>query len=279
MRSKQEPVELGEKDIKEESLKILKYIKEICTKNNIRYYLGYGSAIGAVRHKGFIPWDDDIDILMFRSDYIRFREVMSREDGRYKLADISTDTNYFLIMPKVYDTRTYSEWPVVKHPFHYGVWVDIFLLDNAPDSIQNGNRFYSKLTMLQEFYNYSIYKHERLSLKEGLKPFFKRLIFSWTSLLGSRHFVKQIDALSQRYNNVSTEKVTVNMFHIYKRREDCLFERGIFGEGVNCPFEDDTFSIPCQYDKYLRTYYGDYMQLPPEEKRVSHHSIRLYYKD
>lgn len=279
MKSKQEPVQLGEADIKKESLNILKYIKEVCTKNNIPYYLGYGSAIGAVRHNGFIPWDDDIDILMYRSDYIRFREAMSREEGRYKLADITTDPNYFLIMPKVYDTRTYSEWPIVKHSFNYGVWVDIFMLDNAPDSMKDGKSFFSKLTLLQNFYNYSIYKHGRWSINDGLKPLIKRVLFSWTDLLGPRYFAKIIDTLSQKYNRENTQNVTVNIFHIYKKREDCLFDRAVFGKGTNCPFEEDSFAIPSQYDKYLRTYYGDYMQLPPEDKRVTHHTIKLYYKD
>lgn len=280
MKSKQEPVQLGEADIKKESLNILKYIKEVCTKNNIPYYLGYGSAIGAVRHNGFIPWDDDIDILMYRSDYIRFREAMSREEGRYKLADITTDPHYFLVMPKVYDTRTYSEWPVANHPFSYGVWVDIFMLDNVPESIKVRKRFFSRLTLLQDFYNFSIYKHNNLlSFNNGLKALAKRLLYSWTHLLGPRYFAKRIDSLSQKYYCPTAKKLSVNIFHIYKKREDCIFDKDIFGEGIDTPFEDDLFKIPCMYDKYLRTYYGDYMQLPPEEKRVSHHTIKLYYID
>lgn len=264
---------LTDEEIKIESHKVLHYVNDLCEKNGIKLFLGYGTALGAVRHKGFIPWDDDIDIMMYRDDYYKFREIIAKENGRYILSDIYNDENYMLAMPKVCDTMTYSEWPVCRYPFSYGVWVDIFLIDNLPDSYNERQHFFKKQRLLQSMYNHSLYKFRYT----GMVNLVKSIVFSWTKLLGTRYFVKKLDEFSQKYNNQETKSIGVSIFNI-NNLERAVMTRKMLGNGCSVDFEGEKYLVPEDYDAYLRGLYRDYMQLPPVEKRVNHHSIKLFYK-
>ena len=120
-------------EIKQTELSILDYIDSVCKQHNVRYYLAYGTLLGAIRHKGFIPWDDDIDIYMLRSDYDRFIQLLSAEkENHYSLLSIYNDSDYFYEFAKVVDNRTSINANNLKAMRNEGVWVDIFPLDNVP---------------------------------------------------------------------------------------------------------------------------------------------------
>lgn len=266
--------ELSFQDIQIESNNILKFINETCNKYGINFFLGFGTALGAVRHNGFIPWDDDIDILMFRSDYEHFKAVMRSEKGRYRLADIEEDEKYYLLMPKVYDTMTFSEWPVSNVPYDYGVWVDIFIIDEVSENRKKQLRLSHRLNRIQKWYNISIYKTKR---QNSIKSMIRSFLDSWPKLFGPRFFVKRL------YANLKKESVesnvVANMIFVPKNnREKYMFNKDIFGNGKNVEFEGVAYKVPERVEEYLTMLYDDYMQLPPIEERISHHSYKLYYR-
>lgn len=267
--------ELSFRDIQIEGNKILNYIKEKCDKNGITFYLGFGTALGSVRHKGFIPWDDDIDILMFRNDYESFKALMQKETGRYRLADVEIEKKYFLLMPKVYDTQTTSVWPVCDIPYDFGVGVDIFVIDIMPEDHAKQLQLSKKLNTIQKLYNRAVYKTKH---HNNLIANINALLKSWPKLFGPRFFVKRL------YNILRNEKansdVVANMLFVPKNnREKYMFKKEIFGNGMLMEFEGVMYKVPANIATYLTMLYGDYMELPPLDKRIAHHSYRFYYRD
>lgn len=266
--------ELSFQDIQKEGNDILKFIKDKCDEFNINFFLGYGTALGAVRHKGFIPWDDDIDILMFRNDYEKFKSVMRKETGRYRLADVEVDDKYFLLMPKVYDTMTYSVWPVSNILYDYGVWVDIFIIDGLPEGKNEQIRLSKKLNNIQRYYNISVFK---IKFYKNLKSNIHVLLTLWPKLFGPRYFVKKLYGIL-KHKTVDSNIVASMIFDPKNDRENFIFRKEMFGDGVFLMFEGVEYKVPELFDEYLTMLYGDYMKLPPVENRKSHHSYKLYYR-
>ena len=120
------------KEVQACQLEMLWYIYAFCQQQNIQYYLGYGSCLGAVRHQGFIPWDDDIDLVMFRADYARFEAAFNRQSGPYRLLSVVTDDRYTLPLPKVIDTRTELNQTQQRDGLKLGVYIDLFVMDDVP---------------------------------------------------------------------------------------------------------------------------------------------------
>lgn len=257
---------------------ILKFYKQICDENNLTYYIAYGTLIGAVRHHGFIPWDDDIDVLMPRKDYNKLVEIMSNIDGRYKLVSYENNNKFTAPLPKIIDTKTEL---VQKYDFYervpLGVYIDIFILDNAGNDFQEASSFYQNV--------YSIY---RKWLKSDLKLFLNNKS-KFRSILG---FVKRlpykihgISYYLRRYTEYSSSYIDVNTKYVAATNagtpeaERNVFLASDFGEGIDILFEDVCFRAPNNYQKLLEVEYGDYMKLPPKEKQVSHHMYELHWKN
>lgn len=130
-------------EIKKIQLEILKYVDQFCSQNNIKYALGYGTLIGAVRHKGFIPWDDDIDIIMRRNDYNRFIELFSKETGRYKVWSHNLQTDYPIPYAKVTDEKT-LKLEGTNYYVERGVDIDVFPLDDLPNDEKAVDKVFKK---------------------------------------------------------------------------------------------------------------------------------------
>lgn len=250
---------------------ILKHIKEVCDANSINYYLAYGTVIGAVRHKGFIPWDDDIDIYMPREDFNKFLDVISKEQSHYKIMSIDTDPEYPHPLTKLVDTRTKMDWHIVKHKVSYGIWVDIYILDNVPDDDAELRRFQRKLNFYQKCYEHALYNMHIHSLKSLLS----NIGLCWTKLFGPRFFAEKMYRMSPRYNNIETKRFAPSAFTAQSRAQAVL-RKDILGKGVDMSFECVMYRVPEKTDEYLRHFYNDYMKLPPVEKRVSNHTADFY---
>lgn len=250
------------KGIQDISLEMLKEFIQICNKHNLRYFLLGGTCLGAVRHKGFIPWDDDIDVGMPRNDYNKFCEIAQKElkDGLF-FQNSKTDKNYPMNFAKIRNSNTtFIETSISKIKVNHGVYLDIFPLDGYSNA--------KKDKFLNRIYNLRvgcIYK------ANTFKAFIKKLakiILSFPFAVSYKKARDKRDALIQKYNFDESDLVT-NYCGAWGDKE--IVPRDYFSNGIEGEFEGLKVTLPEKYDLYLKHVYGDYMQLPPEEKRVTHH--------
>lgn len=265
--------------IQELEFGILKYIKDVCEKHGIQYYLAYGTLIGAVRHQGFIPWDDDIDIMMPRPEYIKLLEVM-RQDPHpfYKMVSVDTNDLFQVPLPKIVDTRTLliQDYDIIE-PVPLGVYVDIFLMDGAGNTYENALQYYD-----QSFKLYCDWKKSRLKLFpsnmskiKGALRWVKNLPYI---LKGSQFFMDRLTKHNSFYSYQDSQFIAT--FETGTRDAcKCVWDREVFTPGTRLEFNGELFQVPQNYQEVLTVEYGDYMILPSEDKRVSHHFYNLKWKD
>ena len=258
---------------------ILKYVKQICDLNGLRYYLAYGTLIGAVRHQGFIPWDDDVDIHMPRDDYYRLVSyVKQNPHPYYRLISPETNSTFTHILAKVIDTRTKltqkTHW---SERVQLGVYVDIFLLDGAGHSLPEAEATYLAA--------YSYYKQWEKSATIMFPPGAnKRHAFNrWchylpAKMLGVHYHIDKHTSFCVQKPYDQYEYVAA-MAAATPEPSRNIWKREWFGDGTAVLLNDTVFRAPQNWDAILRPEYGDYMQLPPEEKRHSHHSFELEIPD
>lgn len=250
-------------------LKILIEIHRICTKYNIRYSLAYGTLIGAVRHHGFIPWDDDVDICMLREDYIKFKTICKKELGSaffYQSQD--TDPEYFYLFDKIRLNGTiFKESFVSKYNIHHGVYIDIFPVDFIPD-----NYFLRKFQYCCfQFFRIGVQaKYLMLNARTGVKRYifgFLRLFYFFIPL---RFLYKTANQIATWYDCKPCNRV-MNFYTPYRTRE--IFNSQMYQKYIRTVFENEEFCIVRDYDLFLHQIYGNYMELPPKDQRCTRHTI------
>lgn len=260
-----------------EQLKVLQVrmaneVKRICEKYELTYFLDGGSMLGAVRHKGFIPWDDDLDIGLPKEDYLKFLEVAPKELGEeYFLDNFNTNPENGLVFSKIRLLGTeFVEMKCNHNAKHNEIFVDIFVWYNVSDN---------KLVRKLEGLIMSILSQALMS-KSGYKVWagdgkLKRLKFIPTDILGKLLTKKRIHKLINYFLNKhnDTNIWSINAGTQYGRH----IPKDVFDKYIDVSFEENAFKIPEKYDKYLKITYGDYMKLPPEDKRVTHRPCRLEF--
>lgn len=250
-------------------LMILKDFIEICEEHNLNYYMYAGSLLGTIRHKGFIPWDDDLDVVMFREDFEKFKKIFPTLNySKYELLSNEANEDYFYYFAKLMlkDTRFEEEW-INQLSFHIGFNIDIFVLDDLSEG-----KYSSKYQIWKSFL------YNRLLVSSNLKldnlPFFTKLIshslyyiLNFFNLKTSNLMNKSLNFL-KKYSNENSEYV----FDIAANANEypLIFKKSDFDMGVKAQFEDIHVNVPKNYDEILTNLYGDYMQLPPEDKRYNH---------
>lgn len=250
-------------------IEILDYVVSICNQYNLKYSLFYGTLLGAIRHKGFIPWDDDIDICMPDEDYEQFCDIMRYcQSDRFKVL-IPNENGYYYEFAKVIDTRTVLYEHNIDHSFEMGVWIDIFPLHGV------GKR-YGIVRYCMNLLNYA-----RIAAVYSVPPpspnYLKPLIWcGWKiiRLLGYKLFLKRILSIAARHPYKDAEYVTCLIAHDTNRY---CFNKKLFENLMDVEFEGKLYQVFCNYDEFLKTMYGDYMQLPPENQRI-HHEFDVYWK-
>ena len=251
---------------------LLDEVKRICKLHGLQYFAIAGTLLGAVRHKGAIPWDDDMDLGLMRPDYDKFLEIVKTElDERILLQDFDTDPHYGLPFAKLMLKDTVMvERSAADNSAKKGIYIDIFPFDNAPDS-----------EVQQQNHDRKTYFLKRLLLaKQGYKVYQKgetkkKLVYTMLSCLGVVFSAKKVQSMLLKaitaYNGIDTKKV-VNIGGAYGYRKETL-EKVWFHDTVELPFENTTISAPAEYKEYLTYFYGDYMTPPSENKRGDRHSI------
>ena len=260
------------KKIQQIELECLKCIASICEKLNIEYFLIGGTALGAVRHNGFIPWDDDIDIGMTRENYIRFiNEAESYLPSKYYLQTPYKDTATPYTYSKVRVSGTiFMEYCNRNNKMHHGIYVDIFPFDNVPDDEeQNKRQFgrYRRLVRLFTFRQIPDVSEKPGNIKEWGYFLFRRLIFCVLQLLPYEVIFTKLNKVATHYNDKETKAIACLNFPI--RKTEYILKKDLYPLQKHV-FEDAKFYIPCNEDTYLKTHYGNYMELPPAEKRYGH---------
>ncbi len=263
MNSKQR---LSEQEVRHVELGILDYINSICKEHKIEYFLDYGTLLGAIRHKGFIPWDDDIDICMKREDYERFVSIIAKEENpNYKLLSMDTAPSYYYEFGKVVDTRTIlNETETIELP-GMGVWVDVFPKDNLPRHHGFLKWVVTVLVVCRVFAVYKKFPSKHSAL------FYPVWVIS--RLIGYKPFLR----LSRRLSMVAKKKTTPYIGDLRDlTAKQYAWDKEMFSESVLVSFEGKEYPAPKNWDGYLKGLYGDYMKLPPEDKRIPH-SFEAYW--
>lgn len=266
--------EISIEELKFLQLEIAEKIHIFCDKNDIRYSLAYGSLIGAIRHKGYIPWDDDIDFCMPRPDYERFLKTFNGTYPELTVVSPEINLNYYAPYANVFDNRTLLIEERVSHRnIDIGVKIDIFPIDGTPQSEEDYKYVRNKAEKLSQSLSYKI-TNLRFLLSDA-NAFIRMLAHK--ILVSGRGFCQVQSELNQLVTSNSFETsqyVDQLCFPVYKNPR---MNKEIFEDYIDVPFEDKRFKAIKKYDVYLRTYYGDYMQLPPEDKRIAHHLFHAYW--
>lgn len=245
-------------ELRQIQIGILDEVHRFCESHNLRYFLSSGTLIGAVRHKGYIPWDDDIDIYMPRKDYEEFLATYHDQTGRFKSINPYQESNYYYTFAKVVDLRT-KMIETETEGYEIGVYMDIFPVDYVTDDMQERKRVF-KLKKL-------LYKIRRCKISNA-NPLRSRLAYwCYKSLPVSAHYVFR---LIQRLIVLGKPTRTVcNMTEAGPKIKGCFPAEDI-ASSVDIEFEGKLYKTMVGYKDYLERTYGDYMTLPPVEQRVTH---------
>lgn len=260
------------KEQKQIMIGILKYFDEICRKNNIKYSLIGGSLIGAIRHKGIIPWDDDIDVILTRENYEKIINILKhKNDSKYMLLDNEICSDYFFPFPKLVDIETFVIEPLsLKQIDSYGIYIDIFCYTNISDIKRERLKTIKKI----KFWN-GLISRKKFNIKN--KKFLMNLTRNTIStIIGSKNLIKKVNKIYEKNKNLDSDYVVSN-WPIYANEKEIQLSKNV-KEYIDVPFESINAMIFKNYDEILKTTFGDYMKLPPKEKRVCHGLI-AYWRD
>ena len=255
MRDNQDD-EYGIRALQDKILQIAVYIDKLCHENDIRYFLISGSALGAIRHQGFIPWDDDLDIFMRPQDYEKFRKVFqaSGDKDNYYLQELAERKGRVFRAKLRLNNTTFIESAVKDWKIHHGIFVDIFLLHNAATN---------KFARWSQYIAAKLLCAKGQSLKQVSYRGLKRLATTVAKILPLEWLAKNAYARTYKYNNVQTPFYA--HFEPSLNLGKCLYPVSYFAKAQRVPFEKVPLDVPIESDKYLRQVFGDYMKLPSKE--------------
>lgn len=267
-------------DLQKVDLEILNVVADLCSKNNLTYYAIGGTLLGAVRHKGFIPWDDDIDISLARPDYEKLISVCKQElSDTYEVRNFHTcpDETNPTFFSRICKKGTAVSLGWAKESVVVPVWIDIFPLDAMPTNglLRNFQKY--RLLYHRMKYQFSTFETNAHQHRAN-RPTHEKLLMKFcdATKIGQNwdafKMLAQTEKAAISYDT-SKEDYLVNMFGAYKFRE--MFPKEWLGAGIDLPFEDSVIHCPVDYDKVLTQLYGNYMQLPPVEQRSQQHCMTV----
>lgn len=263
------------------ALDILIYFARYCQEHNLKYFLGYGTLIGAIRHKGYIPWDDDIDVLMPRRDYEYLLENFSGHQY-YRIMSNKTNKNYGKLFAVINDTRTIKQEDLTRKKTigTVSINIDIFPIDMLPDDINEQQLLLTRVRSIENklaclTYAYGSGRTLLSTIRKNIGICIYRTLET-LGIVSTRKFMNKHRKLLSEISNTHTAGCVANTgFNGIKE----FMPSKCFKDQIDTVFEGHIFKAPKEYDLMLRTIYGDYMQLPPEEQRIPHHDNVCYWKE
>ena len=268
---------VSENDIQGIILGNLKAFHLFCMNNSLSYFLSDGTLIGAIRHRGFIPWDDDIDVSMIDSDYDRLIELAKRDpfidpEKRYRLLLPGEHPNFYPFI-KLVDTKTVAYEKDIDRQYALGIWLDVFRLSHLDDSDDRANRKYRKMQQLKEL-------NKIMVAGDFRTPAYRKIAFilkiakgllkasGYSVEKGTRKIIETEKSYSKSGNRL------MNATWALSSKDSWPVE--LWSNTIMVEFEGCEFCAPVGYDEILKIEYGEYMKLPPEDQRVRH-DFEAYY--
>ena len=247
-------------------LEIMRDVDDLCKKHRIEYYLLGGSSIGAIRHKGFIPWDDDLDIVMSPDNYDKFIRVCKEELDRNKyylqVGLVDWPLNFSKV--RLRGTKLVEYEGYANSPDNMGIYLDVFKLENSPSNIisQGWQYFLAKYFLC---YQLSVRSFGSANLKKRMMIFLSfPLRIKWL-----RHMIKEM------IENYGSDSEYYGSFYFRTRFKTAFTKKSVFGKPQYVPFENMLLPVEEKYDEYLTQMFGDYMTPPPVEKQFGLHLISV----
>lgn len=263
-------------------LDILKWLMDFCGKNGLKVFMVYGTLLGAARHQGFIPWDDDVDVAMPRDDYEKLIKIFP-EHEHYKLLAWNNCKTYNKPYATLNDIRTVKEEYTIRKKYNRDlcVNVDIFPFDDVPEDKEMLRRFQKKLALRSKMLQCLVWKYSKSGsiknfiLKNG--GIFIMRTLEFFGIVSLQSFLRRYTKLLMSYNG-GASKFCAQYASTPLEPEQKLTRKDIFDKQILLPFEGYKFAAPEEYDVWLRDCFGDYMVLPPESEREAHHIHYSYWK-
>lgn len=262
---------LSEKEIQSYICELLKKYVRFCNDNHLTYYIAYGSLLGTIRHKGFIPWDNDLDVMMPREDYIKFI-TLAKDTSEFQIKEKSVVHGYMYDYAKITDGITKIETVYMKDIKDMGIFIDIFPMDLAYIPDEKYASVKKKIDFNHSMMIMSGSKKIRPS-GNGFRMFVKRFAYMYAKIRGTSHWLDEKDRII-----ADNQKELANA-NKYIVGEDIISCKYFVGESVEKEFENIPVACPHDFSGLLTELYGDFMQLPPVEKQVSTHDFEAYVRN
>ncbi len=269
---------LDVKQIQKIQIEILRHFAAFCRENNIEFYLSNGTLLGAVKYKGFIPWDDDIDVLVPRKDYDRLLEIY-HDSKRYVLFTCERVSGFNYPFAKLCDITTVKEEFNINNGTQLGLEIDVFPLDCwAPDKKSACEQAEKIRGLMQTLGYIKTIKFVPNEDRSWFGKLARKIAHPFFRLIGTNYYCEKIRKEALRYNDQSNpEYMGSVLWPAYDVKE--VVPADVFSDSVDVVFEGEKYPAPIGYDTYLRCLYGDYRQDPPAEKQKTHHNFIAYFKD
>lgn len=271
--------ELSLEEVKQIELDLLIKVHEICTANSINYSIAYGTMIGAIRHRGFIPWDDDIDVLMTRPDYRKFISVCVKEKPSFDLFSIETNENYRGLFSQISAIGTFVEDPFTDYKgIDMGVHIDVIPVDGLGiGDYETAVKNLKATSLRRKIQVVTKWDHYTKSTTHAwyYEPI-RFALYIATRFISAKKYADRTNRMIQKYDfNESDYVAAISAAETIRSVQ----QKSDYDEYVELEFEGYKFSCIKNYDAFLKRIYGDYMQLPPISQQVQKHAFKAYRLD